>query len=93
MLKTHFPEIDIAYLQTTMHNIFMKYNCYINDFGYTNLLLHITVILDRILNNNAFSETNGRQETVHPICEELSATFSTHFGVQFNPLERQNMTS
>ena len=91
MLKTHFPEIDIAYLQTTMHNIFMKYNCYINDFGYTNLLLHITVILDRILNGNAFSETNGRQETVHPICEELIATFSTHFGVQFNPLERQNM--
>ena len=32
MLKTHFPEIDIAYLQTTMHDIFMKYNCYINNF-------------------------------------------------------------
>ena len=67
MLKTHFPEIDFAYLQTTMHDIFMKYNCYINDFGYTNLLLHITVILDRILNGNAFSETDGRQQSIRSV--------------------------
>ena len=91
LLKAHFPEIDVAYLQAKMHDIFLKYNCYINDFGYTNLLLHITVILDRMLNGNAFSETDGSQEPCHPICEELTAIFSAHFGVKFNAMERQNM--
>lgn len=91
MLKKHFPDVDISYIQHTLHQIFQMHNCYINDFGYTNLSLHITVIIDRIINGNAICDQCISSQQIHPLSEEVVETFADHFHITFNPMERQNM--
>lgn len=92
MLYKHFPQLDILYLKTTLHSIFKEFNCYIHEFGYTNLLLHMSVILDRIRNGNAIQEDIPQiNEDVHPITQRILQELTNHFHTPFNILEQQNM--
>lgn len=92
MLRKHFPQLDITYLQHTLHQTFNQQNCYIHDFGYTNLALHMSVILDRMINGNAMLEEFMEQEVdIHPITTLLLQEFAQHYQVCFNTMEQQNM--
>lgn len=92
MLKKHFPQLDISYLQATLHQTFNQHNCYIHDFGYTNLVLHMSVTIDRMMNGNAMQEDIQKDQTeIHQITKRLLEEFSAHYQITFNPLEEQNM--
>ena len=44
-LKDIFPNLNVQQIHDILHETFKKHSCYINDFGYTNLTLHLAILL------------------------------------------------
>ncbi len=59
-LMENFKDLDIPLLQSIIQNTFQKHNFYLNDFSFTNILLHLSIIIDRALSNNQLN--SGRTD-------------------------------
>lgn len=68
VLKEIFPNLNIQRIHDILHENFKKHSCYINDFGYTNLTLHLAILLDRLLCGNTILHTEEQQ----PIFSDIS---------------------
>lgn len=83
ILKDSFHSIDIDEVSLIIHKTFEKYNYYINDFSFVNLLLHFVIIIDRIKEGNFVVlkeapfeiESTHEQALIKELCEQLSCTF------------------
>lgn len=92
VLKDIFFYLDIDYLHTLLQTSFKSFNYYINDFGYINLSLHLTIILDRILNGNTLDHSQmDRNYEYHEVCNLIITQLEQHFQIHFSPNERHEI--
>ncbi|MEG0735969.1 MAG: PRD domain-containing protein [Longicatena sp.] len=86
ILKESFHAIEIDKVASIIRKTFQKYNYYINDFSFVNLLLHFVIIIDRIQNGNVviskddefIIESAHEQALIEELCEHLDECFEIH---------------
>lgn len=54
-----FPEIDIELIKNGLLEVFDQFHYFVNDYSLINLVLHITIAIDRIKNQNISTEDIG----------------------------------
>ncbi|MCB6603361.1 PRD domain-containing protein, partial [Erysipelatoclostridium ramosum] len=70
-LKDIFPNLNVQLIHDILHDIFKKHSCYINDFGYTNLTLHLAVLLDRMQSGNTIEHSQTKQPALSDITRSV----------------------
>lgn len=95
VLKEMFPAIDVGYINDLLHTCFKNDNCYINDFGYMNLNLHITVMLNSILNQSKGTYQNHLEcvRIENPLAEFIVKELQKHFQINFQKVEIEEMAA
>lgn len=92
MIKESFLDVSIDQVSYIIRNTFQKYNYYINDFSFVNLLLHFAIIIDRMQEGNFIDvsdedfhiESETERSLVLELCKELEDVFH----IKFNRNER-----
>lgn len=51
-IQTIFPEIDIELIKNGLLEVFDRFHYFVNDYSLINLVLHITIAIDRMQNQN-----------------------------------------
>ena len=78
-LKDIFPDLNVQQIHDILHETFKKHSCYINDFGYTNLTLHLAILLDRMQSGNTIEHSQKEQpelsEITVSVIDELEKSF------------------
>lgn len=95
-LQTSFPNIDINYIKNTILDVFSNYHYYINDYSLVNLVLHITIAIDRIKNNITSKQKANNLPNIRYHEYELTKTITSRleerFHVVFDEYEIYEMT-
>lgn len=55
-IQNIFPEIEIELIKDSLLEIFDRFHYFVNDYSLINLVLHITIAIDRIRNRNVNTE-------------------------------------
>lgn len=94
-LQKAFIDIDIEKIKQIIVEIFNKYQYFINDYSLINLILHITIAIDRMRNNYINSEEITLHSSVrlheYDIALEMATRIEEEFHVKFNPTEIYEM--
>lgn len=91
ILKTEFSSFDVEAIGTIVKSISTKYNNYINDVALVNIILHITIIIDRLLEGNYVNDSiKGviKSEKDRKIIDDLSNMLQRQFHIQFSQEEK-----
>lgn len=91
-IQNAFPDYDIEQIEAIISNTFKKYHYFINDYSLTNLVLHITVTIDRIKNNciYEYAEKNNEllvKEHEYAIAREIAKQLETAYHINYNENE------
>lgn len=92
IITSSFPEFPVEQVSMIIRSTFQKYNYYINDFSFVNLLLHFAIIIDRVKEGN-FVETRDRDfiiesENERALVEELCSRLEEALSISFNRNEQ-----
>lgn len=94
-LQKAFIDIDIIKIREIVIEIFNKYQYFINDYSLINLILHITIAIDRVRNNYVNLEDISLRPRVrlheYDIALEMANKIEEEFHVKFNPTEIYEM--
>lgn len=95
-LQKSFSNIDIDYIKKAILRIFDKYHYFINYYSLMNLVVHITIAVDRIKNNN-FNKDNASFYSNVPLHEynmalDLARLLETKFNIGFCESEVYEMS-
>lgn len=92
LLKESFHSIPIQNVATIIQETFHKYNYYINDFSYINLLLHFVIIIDRLIDGNRVQKESSDFpiESAHEkaLVDDLCTQLETQFKIVLDHAER-----
>lgn len=95
-LQKAFIDIDIEYIKNTVLEIFDQYHYFINDYSLINLVLHITISIDRIRNNNMNTQNVEEQPAVrlheYELAQKVTAQLEKHFQIKYSEAEIYEMT-
>ena len=95
-LQNSFLDIDIPYIKNTVLQIFEDYHYFINDYSLINLVLHITIAIDRIRKNNINTTSIDQQPAVHlheyELAEKVAGRLEEHFHITYSKAEIYEMT-
>ena len=95
-LQKSFIDNDIPYIKNTVLHIFEDYHYFINDYSLINLVLHITIAIDRIRNNNINTQRIDEQPAVHlheyELAEKVAKQLEEHFHIVYSKAEIYEMT-
>lgn len=95
-LQNAFTDIDIERIRDIIIESFNKYHYFINDYSLINLVLHITIAIDRIRNNYVSNEdiTNRPGICLHEyeMAQEIAVKIENEYHVKFHPAEVYEMT-
>lgn len=90
-LQESFPDYDIEKACNVIKDIFQKHHYYINDFSFINLILHVTIMINRIHNGNHIADSDDHTTDLiiekHPIITELCTALEDIFQVTFTSSE------
>lgn len=89
VIQEAFKDIDISFVKNTVLDVFNQYHYFVNDYSLINLVLHITIATDRIINDNiSIKETetpltlkSHEFELARAIVERLEQQFEIKFTV------------
>lgn len=85
---SEFSEIDVRMIEKIIRSAIMTRNYIINDIAMVNLVIHIAVIVDRLIDRKYLNESLGTVynsdgesefEITNRICKELETAFSIRF--------------
>lgn len=90
-----FKDFDVYGIKRIVESALLKHNLYMNDFGMVNIVLHISIIIQRIRNSKQLSESNGclhdfsnlEHMAISEICEKLEEMFQ----ISLNSAEINNI--
>lgn len=89
-LQSAFPSIDIETIRQIVTDVLNEYHYFINDYSLLNLLLHITIAINRVQNGCTEIEppvipplNNTEIELAQKVIEQLEE----HFDIRFVPAE------
>lgn len=95
-LQHAFIDLDIEFIKQTVLEIFDKYHYFINDYSLINLVLHITIAVDRIKNGNfntqKVDELPGVKLHEFALAQEVAHKLEEHFQITFTDAEIYEMT-
>lgn len=95
-IQNAFVDIDISFIRATILEIFDKYHYFINDYSLINLVLHVTIAIDRIRNNNINTQDIRTLPDVrlheYELATEIAHRFEEHFHITFSDAEIYEMT-
>lgn len=91
-LKESFRSIEIQKVSDIIQDTFHRYHYYINDFSYINLLLHFSIIIDRLKEGNRVQRSASELpiENAHEkaLVDELCKQLENEFSILLDPAER-----
>lgn len=91
LIKKAYPKIDIDFIRTVILEIFNTNQMYSNDYSLVNLILHITIAIDRI--KNGYSNAIKISHLIHnppnqfSIAETLTNRLEVHFDLVYTQAE------
>lgn len=95
-LQNAFIDIDIVYIKNTVLEIFETYHYFINDYSLINLVLHITIAVDRIRNKNINTQNIHELPMIrfheYELSKEITKRLESHFDIQYSDAEIYEMT-
>lgn len=83
VLKRTFDNLDIDKISNIINTIFKKYNYYINDFSYMNLILHLLILIERV-KSGKFIVSNNDHYVIDTSEQLLLDEFSSEIENNFN---------
>lgn len=91
-LKDYFKSIDIDSLNRIILSTFKKHHYYLNDFSMINLLLHLSIIIDRKINDICVETIHSQLQIkdIHEkkLTDELFQLLEEEFLIHFNESEK-----
>lgn len=95
-LQHAFKDIDIQYIRQTVLEVFSKYHYYINDYSLINLVLHLTIAVDRIRNGNFNNQNVEGLPNIrlheYTLAQEVAHKLEEKFNIVFTEAETYEMT-
>lgn len=95
-LQNAFVNIDIQYIKNTVLQIFEEYHYFINDYSLINLVLHITIAIDRIRNDNMNLQDIDELPAVrlheYELAQKVAHQLEEHFQITYSKAEIYEMT-
>lgn len=91
-LQDSFEDIDIDYIIETVNLILFAHKYFINDFALFNVVLHITIAVDRHLKpHTAFNYSDMRSllpdNPIYGLAQELCVELENYFEIKFHQAE------
>ncbi|MDH6367676.1 MULTISPECIES: PRD domain-containing protein [unclassified Breznakia] len=89
-LQDGFPSIDIDFIKATVVQTFETYKYFINDYSLTNLVLHITIAIDRIQSDYTSTledSTNIKHPHEHRLAQIIASRLEEEFHITYNDSE------
>lgn len=95
LMQDVYPDIDIDYIKEVITDKLSQKQYFISDYSLINLVLHITIMLDRINNNysdsfNFLSHVEIKKEE-YDLCSDIISEIESHFDLDFNPAEYSDL--
>ncbi len=96
-LQSAFADYDVENIEGIISNTFKKYHLFINDYSLYNLILHITITIDRIKNNYLYEyieQKNNLQLKNHEyeIAREILGELEKSYNIKYNEHEIYELT-
>lgn len=95
-LQNAFLDIDIEFIKNTVLQIFDEYQYFINDYSLINLVLHITIAVDRIRNKNINTQDINEMPAVrlheYELAKKVARKLEDFFQIQYSDAEVYEMT-
>jgi lichenan operon transcriptional antiterminator len=93
-LKQSFDEDDIEKIAKIINDFFKKNNYDLNNFSFLNLLLHFSILIERVRKGHSLSEiheiiTKNSEELF--LVEELAERIESDFSITLNDFERNEI--
>lgn len=85
LLKDSFPDVDVSLIAETINTILKNNNYYLNDFSRMNIIIHYSIVIDRMMNGYIINPqdnldlsniTSAEKKLVEDLNSELSKKFS-----------------
>ncbi len=89
-IQEKFDQIDVFYIQEVVTTAFKNNYYFINDYSLISLILHITISVDRIKNNNATINNNDIQihdDSKLKLAQEIALLLERRFKIDFSSNE------
>lgn len=94
-IQKSFVDIDINYIKNIVLEVFGQYHYYINDYSLINLVLHLTIAVDRLRNKNIsvheYSHKSLSDFEDCKIAQIIAKDFEEKFDIKFNDTEIYEM--
>lgn len=95
-IQNAFSNIDIEFIKNTVLQTFDEYHYFINDYSLVNLVLHITISVDRIRNQNMNTQQIQELPAVrlheYELAQRVAEQLEEHFQIQYSDAEVYEMT-
>ncbi|OOM73704.1 putative licABCH operon regulator [Clostridium puniceum] len=89
-IQNNFKDIDIFFIKDVLIDVFNKNSYFINDYSLTNLVLHITIAIDRIKNNNttiSSESTPSIAQHEFKLSREICKRLENYFDILYSDSE------
>lgn len=90
-IQTIFPEIDIELIRNNLLDVFDQYHYFVNDYSLINLVLHITIAVDRMKNCKINAEDTGEAPSIrsheYELANNIAHRIEQDFHVSYNQTE------
>lgn len=95
IIKATFKNLNVDLIEAIVRTAFKKYEYYLNDFAAINLLLHFSIIIDRIQTGNYMMESSVSFEwddgSCLPLVEDICNSFEQNFHIHLNGAEKNEI--
>ena len=95
-IQKAFIDIGIDFIKNSVLEIFDEYHYFINDYSLINLVLHITISVDRIRNDNFNTQDVSEQPGVrlheYELAQKVTKRLEQYFNIKYSEAEVYEMT-
>lgn len=90
-IQNIFPEIEIELIKDSLLEIFDRFHYFVNDYSLINLVLHITIAIDRIRNRNVNTEDIRDMPPIssheYELARGIARKIEQDFRIEYNQAE------
>ena len=95
LMQDVYPDIDIEFIRKLLTEKLNRHQYFLNDYSMINLVLHITIMLDRINNHysdsyNVITDMEIREDELK-ICTEILEELQNHFNLKLRKHEYNDL--
>lgn len=96
IMTSNFESLDIGFIKETILETFNEFHYFINDYSLENLILHVTITIDRIRNGYITNDAGGLTSVIrsheHELAEAIIRKLEKRFNISFNETETAEFT-